>query len=226
MSLEGNFHSIQRKIHNVEYTHTALPEGYEAAEEQYRHCRDHLTVLKDCTVGLSTYEHGGKTMKSIKEGLTAIGKRLKDDHFKNDSIYAGLSAVGHSLQADLPSGTTTTAAGFSTAYQQIDQAKVRMNVVLEAQVLALSALQKQTESIDKMRIQVKNLRYDLEIARQATPPKDSAKLEQEYDDTSKSTLASMTSFIGDNGMDGILQKITAAHREFAEREVEALKNIG
>ncbi|MFD7096125.1 hypothetical protein [Streptomyces xanthophaeus] len=92
-----------------------------------------------------------------------------------------------------------------------------MNTALHAQQEAIGALKERERSIDEARHQVADLRHVLETARQSSPPKpaqEMAVLEQEYLDASQRAL------------EGILRNIAGAHREFAEREVEALKSIG
>lgn len=220
---------VSRKIHKLEYIHTPLPDGYEASEAQYRPFRDHAEMLKLCVEGLLHYETGGKVMKQVFKIADTIPDDSKMILDKWD-VYAAMGRGADSMKADsVPAANITTVASFSAAYHQISECKKRMNDDLQAQHAAIKELLDRARSIDQTRMQVANLRYDLEKARQASPSKpqeETAKLEREYADTSKAALDAMIAFNGDHGMEGILQKIATAHREFAEREVEALAAIG
>ncbi|QDY78191.1 hypothetical protein [Streptomyces qinzhouensis] len=221
---------MQQKVRKLDYTHTPLPDGYQDAEGLYKHFRDHLGMVSECVKVLANYEFGGQFFRRLA-GASLLTTGASGLHaLKREDMYTDTGRVGSSLKAGLPSDSAaTTAAAFSAAYLRIGESKERMNTSLRTQQEAIIELQKRTKSIDDARLKVTNLRYDLESARQASPPKppqETAKLEKDYTDTSRLALAAMTAFNGDHGMDGILQNIAAAHREFSEREVEALKNIG
>ncbi|MFI5783484.1 hypothetical protein [Nocardia sp. NPDC051570] len=224
---------ILRKISRINYTHTTMIDGYEDAEPVYKRFRDLLGPLSDHLKELLTYEYGGRTYKQVMGTLDLVGERVGSDRFHQDDIYAGLGLVAKQTAERGPSsGATVTGASFSAAFLGISQYKQQMNIALDAQLRVLKGLKDRAAHTDKSRMQVNNLRFDLETLRQSKAAQSAEsvaadkKLEQEFTDASTAALTEMTAFIGDDGVEGVLQKIAEAHREFSEKSAQALKSVG
>eukprot|EP00866_Antonospora_locustae_P001331 jgi/Antlo1/1331/2166 len=225
VDLATNFKSIQRRIHNINYTKTHLVEGYEDTEENYRKLRDILCIYKSNLVDFVNYEHGGKTMKTIKEGLSTIGRRLKEDYFKNDSMFQQASIVLESMSQYCTKGDACRR--YSEAMRDMEKAKCTFNERLEQAIVAIQRFEKDSQNIDSRRIEVKNKRYDLEkLMHKPGENQDIVSdMENRFNSLVQSVFASMKAFISDKGIEEIVCDVKKAHYEFNKTCYERMKNI-
>lgn len=225
VDLASNFKSIQRRMHNINYTKTQLVEGYEKTEDSYRKIRDLICIYRSNIVDLMNYEHGGKTMKTIKEGITTIGKRLKEDYFKNDSMYQQSSMVLSSIA--LYSENGDFCKRYANAMDEIGKAKNLFNEKLEKALVAMKRFEKDAEVIDSRRTEVKNKRYDLEkLMKKPDQNQDMANdLQSKFNTLVQSVLVSMNAFIGDKGIGEVVKDVHGAHYEFVKASHDKLRAI-
>lgn len=224
--------TIMMKLNKVEYTEVELPAGYEDTEHVYRELRDKLGEVIDSIIWLMTYEHGGSKMKSLYSKMTMITTTSKINYFKNHDIYEANGLVGLDLsKVELSSGLNDVSKKYSKAYMDVSKYKLEMNNKLKLQVEKISTLRDKSNSIDKKRKKVANIRYDLEMEKKSKTQRSSESLgrenglEREFKEVSKAALTEMESFVGNDGVSGVLQQVAEAHLEFCESAAKALSMV-
>ena len=220
-----SFKSIQRRLHNIEYTKTQLPDGFEDTEEKYRKLRDIIGIYKANIEDFMNYEHGGKTLKTIKEGLNTLGTKIKEDYFKSKSIYSQAAVCLGNMATH--NGNQEKIRKYSEVMQELEKVKCKLNESLEEAKVALQRLEKDAESIDAKRIEVKNKRYDLERLMK-NPGEDESMVnnsKNRFDSLVQSVLVSMNAFIGSKGVGEIAKKVMKAHHEFFRTSSEKMRDI-
>lgn len=225
VDLGANFKSIQRRVHNIQYKQTKMATGYEDTEEKYRKMRDIIDVYRSNLKNFMNYEHGGKTLKTIKDGITTLSRKWRDDYFLNDSIYQQGATALEAMSASLGNGDMSRK--YADTMREIEKAKNTFNDSLEEAVVAIQRFERDAENIDNKRVEIKNKRYDLEKLMSSPTGKQEVinDTNKKFTDLMQSVLVSMNAFIGSKGVGEIVKNVMKAHYEFHRTCQEKLKPI-
>lgn len=136
---------------------------------------------------------------------------LIGDDFANTSHNSSIKSVGSS---------------FSTAFMSIHKSKESFNGKLRNIQGSLKSLKEQSKSIDILRNEAADMRYDLEEAIQNDAAKMNIdQMDQDFNAKSGESLRGMKLFTGEVGVAGILKRVATAYKEFSEEAARALEMV-
>lgn len=218
---------IKRKINKIEYKNVTLPEEYETTETEYKKVRDNIGLISSIIKTLATYEHGGEIMKNFNSLTNLVASKSNINALKRDDIYTRAGLVGEILYDNISDDRfKKEAKKFYTGFMKISESKIGMNLKLRELKETIFFLKKKAKEIDEQRVHTLNLRYDLEEGIQSEKSESGkiGRMQAEYNSVSKTTLTKMVSFIGEEGLSGILQRIMKINREFGLDVAGAFEN--
>lgn len=226
VNITQNLKSIQRRVHNISYVYTKLPENYEEIEEKYRKTRDLLAIFKSNIEMLMNYEHGGKTSKMFKDGFHSVSSKFKENYFVVNSFYEQTAVVLRSMSKFDDSGKNISMKS-ADAFSAIGALKNTMNEKLENAIASLERFVTDSARIDMRRVEIKNVRYDLEKMYKSLEPTDPVIKEnvEKFSKLTISALESMKSFISDEGTYQVLRDVMDAQTAFFKASYEASKGL-
>lgn len=223
-----NIKSIQRRFHNIDYSDVPFKSGYEETENKYRKLRDAMLVYQERLGTLLHYEHGGKAMKTIMEGLTTIGNRLQSNLFKTDDFYIQKGYVLEEM--DKLMDEDQARKSYAEALKKIGNAKHEFNKVLTTELDNLKEQAKIAGSVDYLRVKVKNTRYDLAKLKKKPDanPEEKTNLENKFNSLAEDAEKQMKDFLGkgeagSKSVSSSVRNILEGHFKFAQAEFECLK---
>lgn len=225
IDIEQNFKSIQRRVHNIKYCKTALASGYEEREEKYRNIRNGIRGYKSSIRDMICYEHGGKEIKTIKDGLSNIDRKLNKEYFKAESIYEkawrSLSKIKDSEKCKRVS------KNYSEALKGIQECKSVFNEKMQKCLAVINEVERISQSIDNKRVQVKNKRYDLEktLKKEGVSEEEIERMKKDFAVAQNLTLQSMNDFIESNQIYEAVNEASKAHYEFLCSSFEKIKIV-
>lgn len=216
--------SFQRRIHDINYINTNLIDGYPETEEKYRKARDLIQIYIGNIESLKNYEHGGTFLKGIISGLNAISKQLKDGMISTDSIYVTNSIALESLSRKIDDPVIKRC---SEAHKEIAQAKDEFNDRLEELEVKLKKEFERSFGIDEARVEVKNVRYDLERLKGdgKNESQEVKMLGDKYEKIMKETFEKMNDFIGKSGIALLVGEISKEEGVFYSKAAEAMAKV-
>lgn len=216
---------MKRKIHKLDYVHTALPENYEATEAEYKKIRSDLDMLTAIIKSLSYYEYGGQYFKQFASLTNMVASKSRIKSLKREDIFTDAARIGvHFGESSEDKAFKKTSEKFSDAWLAVSDDKAALNAKLADIQATLSALKKEVKSIDARRSKLGKERYELEEAAQASEPVDTQKKSM-YESEAKTAMSEMKEFMGDAGLSGIMKKIVSAYKEFSAASASHLSEF-
>lgn len=216
-----------RKIKKIDYINTKYPDDYETVNTEYKRLRNELVSLNSVILSLSSYEVGGVVLKSFTKITNQIAKAHRLDFMNVDDMFTRIALVGEELSNTTHNSSIKSIGNsFFEAFSNIHKNKEELNEKLKNIQGSLRVLSDQSKTIDALRNEAADLRYDLEDAIQLEGKKETIEmLQKKFDAKSEESLRGMKVFMGEVGVSGILKRVAIAYKEFNSESAKALEIV-